>query len=93
MENFQDLRSFFALKYFKTVFNFQNNFFAYFLIIWVLDEYHNEHIKKHFRKIYEEVKLIKLRTIIIKYKLNQGVKSHCYQLMVSGTQYAKGNMG
>jgi hypothetical protein len=42
----------------------------------MLDVYHNEHIKKHFRKIYEEVNFIKLNTIIIEYKLNLGVKSH-----------------
>ena len=76
LENFLDPKPIFVLKYLKTVFNFQTNFSKYFPITLMLDVYHNEHIKKHFRKIYEEVNFIKLNTIIIEYKLNLGVKSH-----------------
>jgi hypothetical protein len=81
----------FGLKHFKTIFKFQTDFFTYFLIIWVLDVYHNEHIRKHFRKIYVEAKFMKLKIIIIKYKLNPEVKSRWNQLMVSETQHVMDN--
>jgi hypothetical protein len=36
---------------------------------------------------------MKLKIIIIKYKINPEVKSYLNQLMVSETRYATGNMG
>jgi hypothetical protein len=58
----------------------------------MLDVYHNEHIRKHFRKIYEEAKFMKPKIIIVKYKLNLEVKSRLNQVMVSETQHVMDNM-
>jgi ribonuclease HI len=58
----------------------------------MLDVSHNGYIRKHFRKIYEEAKFMKLETIIIKYKISLKVKSCWNQLMVSETQHAMDNI-